>query len=249
MSRYNMLTAGAVAILLAAAGPAFADTVSAAAVPALTGSSNAAILHLQVTVNGKKSDSGPELPATASAPPAYNKQTVKSTYKKSTQILGGLTFDRSATGIVTAATGRAAAATGILTTASAEVHSFTGTLNSPLGKLITVTTGKIESEARFAQTKAGARSVQGRTSLLNVRIDSDALGIHKTYSGQPKPNTVLYHNSDNSLIIYLNRQITTTVAGKVAGLTVDGLDVLINNLKFAGQTVSGNIAVGPAVAR
>ena len=248
MLRYHLPAAGAVAILLAA-GPAPADPVSAVAVPALTGSSNAAIVHLQVTLNGKKSDSGPELPAAGSAPPAYDKQTIKSSYKKSTQIVGGLTFDRSATGIVTAATGRAAAATGILTTASAEVHSFTGTLNSPLGKLITVTTGKIESEARFTQTKAGARAVQGSTSLLSVRIDSDALGIHKTYSGKPKPNDVLYHNSDNSLVIYLNRQITTTVAGKVAGLTVDAIDVQLNKLTFVGQTVSGSITVGPAVAK
>ncbi|HEX4507177.1 MAG TPA: choice-of-anchor P family protein, partial [Alphaproteobacteria bacterium] len=122
-------------------------------------------------------------------------------------------------------------------------------LNSPLGKVITVTTGKIQSEARFTQTKAGVRSVQGSTSLLNVRIDSDALGIHKTYSGKPKPNDVLYHNSDNSLIIYLNRQIKTTVAGKVAGITVDAIDVQLNNLKFAGQRASGSITVGPAVAK
>ena len=245
MSRFPLLTAGAVMLLSTAAGPAPAQP----AVPALTGSSSAAILHLKMTVNSKTSDPGPEVPATGSAPPAYAKKTVRSSYAKSTQILGGLTFDRSATGVQSIASGSATTGAGILTTASAEVHGFTGTLNSPLGKLIKVTTGKVESEARFTQTPAGARSAQGSTSLLNVRIDSDALGIHKTYSGKPKPNEVLYHNGDNSIVIYLNRQIRTTVAGKVASLAVDAVDVQIDNLKFAGQTVSGYIAVAPVVAK
>lgn len=248
MLRYLLLPAGAVAILSAAGAPALAETAQQAA-PALTGSSSAAIVHLRTIVNGKKSDSGPEVPAAGTAPPAYNRKTIKSTYKKSTQILGGLTFDRSATQIQSIATGSATVATGILTTASAEVASFTGTLNSPLGKLITVTTGKVESEARFTQTKAGARSVQGKTSLLNVHISAPALGINKTYSGNPKPNQVLYHNGDNSIVIYLNRQIRTTVAGRIAGLTVDAIDVQINNLKFAGQTVSGSITVAPTLAK
>jgi hypothetical protein len=248
MLRNLLLSTAAAAILSAVAGPALADTV-APAVPALTASSSAAIVHLQFVVNGQKTDSGNEVPASGSAPPTYDKKTIRSTYAKSTQILGGLTFDRSATSIQSIATGHAEAATGIAATGSATVGSFTGKLESPIGTLITVTTGKITSQASFTQTKAGVRTVKGAASLLKVKIDAPALGINKTYSGSPKPNQVLYHNSDNTIVIYLNRQITTKVSDKPTAIAVDALDVQINKLKFAGTTVSGSIAVAPTVAR
>jgi hypothetical protein len=248
MLRYLLLPAGAIAILSMSASPAFADPV-ASAVPALTASSSAAILNFQFVVNGKKTSSGNEVSAFGSAPPTYNKKTIRSTYAKSTQILGGLTFDRSATSIQSIATGRAATATGIAATASATVGSFHGTLKSPLGTLMTVTTGRITSRAAFTQTKAGVRAVKGSTSLLSVKISAPALGINKTFSGTPKPNEVLYHNSDNSIVIYLNRQITTKVADKVTALAVDAVDVQIRNFNIAGSTISGTLTVAPTVAR
>jgi hypothetical protein len=248
MSRFPLLPAGAIAILSWAAVPALADPVPAAA-PALTASSSAAIVRLQMVVNGKKSDSGNEVAASGKAPPAYNKKTIKSSYAKSTQILGGLTFDRSATSIQSVATGRAAAATGVAATASATVGSFRSTLDSPIGRLITVTTGRITAQASFTQTKAGARSVKGTTKLLSVHINAPALGINKTYSGTPKPNQVLYHNANNSVVIYLNRQITTRANNKVTALAVDAVDVQINNYKIGGNTISGSITVAPVVAR
>ena len=248
MLRTLMLPAAAAAILSVAAGHAFADPVPSVA-PAPAASSNAAILHLQFVVNGKKTDSGLELPASGSAPPAYDKKVIKSSYAKSTQILGGLTFNRSATGIQSIATGRATTATGIAAAASAAIGSFHGTLESPLGTLMTVTTGKITSQAAFTQTKAGVRTVKGGASLLSVKIDAPALGINKTFSGSPMPNHVLYHNGDNSIVIYLNRQITTKLNDKITALAVDAVDVQIKNYKFAGNTISGNITVAPTVAR
>ena len=248
MLRSLLLAAGAAAILSTVAGPALADPVPSV-VPALTASSSAAIVRLQFVVNGQKSDSGNEVPAFGTAPPTYNKKTIRATYAKTTQILGGLTFKRSATSIQTIATGRAAAATGIAAAASATVGSFHGTLTSPLGTLITVTTGKVSSHASFTQTKAGVRTVRGATSLVSVKIDAPALGINKTFSGTPKPNQVLYHNGDNSIIIYLNRQITTKLNNQATALTVDAIDVQIRNFKLAGNTVSGTITVAPTIAR
>ena len=248
MLRYSLLTAGAVAVLSATAGAALADPV-APAVPALTASSSAAIVHLVFLVNGKKTDSGAELPAAGSAPPAYNKKTIRTAYSKSTQILGGLTFNRSATTIQTTATGHATTATGIAAVGSASVDSFHGTLVSQLGTLLTVTTGKITSQASFTQTKAGVRAVKGGATIGSLTISAPALGINKTFTGTPKPNQVLFHNGDNSVIIFLNRQIKTTVAGKVAALTVDAVDVQVKNFTFAGNTVTGTIVVGPATAR
>jgi len=248
MLRTLLLPAGAAAILSAVACPALADPVPSAA-SALTASSSAAIVHLRFVVNGQKSDSGNEVAAFGTAPPAYNKKTIRSTYAKSTQILGGLTFNRSATSIQTIAAGHANATTGIAAAASATVGSFRGTLKSPLGTLITVTTGKVSSHSSFTQTTAGVRSVKGGTSLLSVKINAPALGINKTYSGTPKPNQVLYHNGDNSIVIYLNRQITTRVNNKITALAVDAIDVQIRNYKFVGNTISGDITVAPTIAR
>ncbi len=247
MLRHVLLTAGAAAILSAVACPAPADPVASSAT-ALTASSSAAIVRLQFVVNGQKSDSGNEVAAFGTAPPAYDKKTIRATYAKTTQILGGLTFKRSATGVQTVATGHADT-TGIAATASATVGSFQGTLTSPLGTLVTVTTGKVTSRSSFTQTMAGVRTVKGGASLLSLKIDAPALGINKTFSGTPKPNQVLYRNSDNSIVIYLNRQITTKVNNQVAALVVDAVDVQIRNYKLAGNTISGNITVGPTIAR
>src|SRR6201999_1274558 len=126
-------------------------------------------------------------------------------------------------------------------TASATADFFRGTLSSRQGPLITVTTGKISSNASFTQTKAGVPSVKGGTSLLSLKINAPALGISKTFSGTPKPNQVLFRNGDNSIVIYLNRQITTKVNDKVAALAVDAVDVQIRNFKIAGNKISGDI--------
>jgi hypothetical protein len=246
-----VLTSGssttAAAILWAGAGPALADPVPSAAAAVLTSGSSAAILHLRFVVNGKKTDPDSEVPATGSAPPTYNKTAIRSAYSKSTRILGGLTFDSSATGIQGVATGRAAAA-GIDASGSATVGSFRGTLKSQQGTLMTLTTGRITSQGSFTETKAGVRTVAGGTTLLKVKIDAPALGINKTYSGSPKPNQVLYHNGDNSIIVYLNRQITTTRNNKVKAIAVDALDVQIKDYKVAGNTISGTITVAPTFA-
>jgi hypothetical protein len=244
MLRTVLLPVGAAAILSAVACPALADPVPAAA-PALTASSAAAIVGLQFVVIG---DSGNDVAVSGNAPPAYNKKTIRSTFAKTTQILGGLTFKRSATSIQSIAAGHANATTGIAATASATVGSFRGTLSSRLGPLITVTTGKISSHSSFTQTKAGVPSVKGGTSLVSLKINAPALGINKTFSGTPKPNQVLFRNGDNSIIIYLNRQITTKVNNKVAALAVDAVDVQIRNFKIAGNTISGDITVAPTVA-
>jgi hypothetical protein len=75
------------------------------------------------------------------------------------------------------------------------------------------------------------------------------LGIDKTFSGTPKPNEVLYRNSDNTIVIYLNRQVRTIVAGKPAGIAVDAVDVQVRNFSLAGNTFSGRIEVCPTFAR
>ena len=130
MLRFSMLPVVAIATLSAIA--ASADTLETA-VPALHASSTAAVVNLQFVVNGQKTNTGYEVPATGSAPPAYNKKTVRATYAKTTQILGGLTFKRSATTIQSDAAGHVTAPSTAIASASATIGSFTGTLSQPSG--------------------------------------------------------------------------------------------------------------------
>lgn len=245
MLRFSMLPVVAIATLSAIA--ASADTLETA-VPALHASSTAAVVNLQFVVNGQKTNTGYEVPATGSAPPAYNKKTVRATYAKTTQILGGLTFKRSAATIQSDAAGHVTAPSTAIASASATVGSFTGTLSSPLGTLATVTTGKISSQATFTQTKTGV-TTQGSARIAGLIIDAPALGVHVTYNGTPKVNQVAFHNGDNSIVIFLNRQVTTKVDGKPVAFAVDAVDVQLRNYKIAGSTISGTITVVPTTVR
>jgi hypothetical protein len=249
MLRFSSLSAGAIAAFAALAGPALAEAVPSPDAAAAV-SSRAAVVNLNFVVNGQKTSPGAEVLAAGMAPPAYNKKTVRATYARTTHILGGLVFTRSATAVQSIAAGTTSTATGgIASAASASVGSFKGTLSGPIGNLITATTGKVLAKARFTRTKTGVASVQGSTSLLSFTVSAPAIGLKKTFSGTPKPNQVLYSNGDKSIIIYLNRQIITKVAGKPVAIAVDAVDVQITNFNLLGNTISGRIEVCPTYAR
>src|ERR1700693_6335414 len=95
MSRFAFLAVGAVAVVSAFAATASVapDQPNTAAAP--TASSSAAIVNLQFDVHGKKPNRGKEVPAPGRAPPAYSKTTTRSSYARTSPILGGLTFKRS----------------------------------------------------------------------------------------------------------------------------------------------------------
>ncbi len=245
MPRLSLLPlAGAI---LAIAQPALADPL--ASVPALNASSTAAVLDSAFVVNGHKTNPAPELPVSGSAPPTYDKKAQRSTYAHTTKIVGGLTFKRSATKIESEASGHAAKATGLASKGEASVSGFSGTLSSPLGTLITVTTGPVTTQATFIRTKAGVSKAEGNVKIGNLKINAPVLGISKTFNGTPAPNKVLYQNSDKSIVIYLNRQVETKLAGKVTGITVTAVDVQVTNYKLAGSTFSATVLVEPTSAK
>jgi hypothetical protein len=89
MSRsVKLISFGTAIVLSALAGSALADPTPA--VPALTASSRAAVVDLDFIINGQKTDPAAELLVSGSAPPTYNKKVERSTYAKTTKILGGL---------------------------------------------------------------------------------------------------------------------------------------------------------------
>jgi len=54
---------------------------------------------------------------------------------------------------------------------------------------------------------------EGTSTLAGLKVDLSilGLGIH-LYSGKPKPNTLLFKARNGSVVVYLNRQITTLAA-------------------------------------
>jgi hypothetical protein len=245
MVRCSSLSAGAIAAFSVLAGPALAETVPSVDAAA-TASSRAAAVNLFFNVNGQITAPPADILAAGSAPPAYNKKAVRASYARTTNILHGkYVFTRSATAVQSVASGTTSTAAG-----TASVGSFKGTLSGGgLGTLVTVTTGKIQTKASFSRTKTGVASVKGTTSLLSFKVTAPALGLNKTFSGTPKPNQVLFSNSDKSIIIYLNRQVITKAAGKPTAIAVDAVDVQITNFKLVGDTITGRIEVCPTYAR
>jgi hypothetical protein len=234
-------------VVSAIARPACAGPLPLAT--ALTAGSTAAVVDLAFVVNGQKTNPGPELLVSGSAPPAYDKKTERSSYARTTKILGGLVFKRSATKVESVASGHANTATGAVSKGESTVGGFSGTLSSPLGTLVTVTTGAVSTQAVFSRTKAGVSKAEGLVKIGNLKIDAPVLGINKTFSGSPAPNKVLYQNSDKSVVIYLNRQVETRSAGKLTGIAVEAVDVQIRNYKLAGNSFSGTIMVEPTLAQ
>jgi hypothetical protein len=245
MVRTSLLSA-AVAIS-AITGPALADPLPSVSAP--TASSTAAVVDSVFVVNGKKTNPAPELSVSGSAPPTYDKKTERSTYAHTTKIAGGLTFTRSATKIESEASGHAAKATGVASKGEATVSGFAGKLTSPLGTLLTVTSGPVSTQATFTQTKAGVVKAQGAVKIGNLKIDAPVLGITKTFNGSPAPNKILYQNNDKSIIVYLNHQVVTKLAGKVTGITVQAVDVQVNNFTLGDTTFSGTLMVEPTSAK
>jgi hypothetical protein len=62
------------------------------------------------------------------------------------------------------------------------------------------------------------------------------------------PNQVLFHNANNSVVVTANRQTATTMSGQPASIAVDGVALHLTNYRYAGTTVSGDIALATSFA-
>jgi hypothetical protein len=259
MSRFALMSVAAVSMLWAFTGPANAQDAntqeflpeaqeSPQAGTAASAASNAAAVYLHFVFNGQVSNPGSELLVSGRAPPNYAKKVVRATYARTTNLIGGIVWKRSATSVESLVNGKVAA-TGTSSLAEASVGSFSGKLSSVFGTFITVTTGPISTQTTFNRTKAGVVTAKGEVSMTRFRISAPSLGINKTFTGKPPANYVLYRSGDNSIIVWLNHQIVTKVNGKPTSITVRAVDARISNLKLVGNTISGSIIVQPTYAR
>jgi hypothetical protein len=240
---------GGAALTVAALIVAATFAPRAHAATPLTASSAAAALNVAAVINGQKLSLLNQVPAAGSAPPDYNVTTSLATYSKSSTTASGITLTASARTIGDKATAVTAAA--ITAIASSSIGSISAILSSSsFGTLMTLTGSRVMSKASLKLTKAGVASSTGSTTIVRLAIDAPLLGINNvTFAGTPTINQVLFHNADDSLVVYLNAQTVTKAAGRQMSIKVDAVDVRIRNFSLAGNTVAGDIEIGSSFAK
>jgi len=241
------------AIVLTASGIWAPQHVQAATI---TAGSSANALSAALNVNGAASSLPNQAVASGTAPPKYTKAMNVPNYSK-TASLSGLTVSVTAMNINDTASSAGLDAKGGLTAISgASIDSINATLSSPLGTALTVTAAKLVSGASFATTKAGVGTAKGSTSIGSLTINSALFGINNLKfplpstpnNHTPGANQILYNNSDNSVVLYLNRQTPKSTAGKVSSIAVSAVTLHVKNFKYSSFTISGDINVATSNA-
>jgi hypothetical protein len=218
--------------------------------PPLDADSTAAAVSAILTVGGQTSRLPLQVEAAGGAPPAYDKQTSVASLSKSVKLFGGVTLKADAKRLVSTAVSAGKVGTTILSTATSTIASTGLVVTSPAtGTLLTITSGEIKSHAAYHVL--GKRStVLGSSSIVSLVINAASLGVNNvTFSGTPTVNQILYQNSDQSLTVYLNAQMKTTLGDNATGLSVEAIDVHAVNLLVDGVPVSGDIAIGITSAK
>jgi hypothetical protein len=238
----SILALGAGALM--ALGAVIAPSSGLAA--ALAAGSSASAVSATFTVNTTAGSLAPQAVASGVGSAAYNKTvSVPSLTKR--QAISLLTLVATAKTIKDTASSTGAKGGVIASTASASIDTITGKITTPLGTALTATATKLVSSAGL--TKSAAKNTpSSAVSIGSLSINSSVFGVKKSYKGKPKPNFVLYQNKDKTVTVYLNRQITTTKAGKVVKVSVSAVNLHVAKYVYAGQTLSGDLFLATSAA-
>jgi hypothetical protein len=244
------------AVVLAAVSGALADQARAAT--ALTAESAAVVVRGTFVIAGTKFVLPSEVVAVGSAPPAYSKKKLLSSYSKTTTLPEDTTLVVKSGTIINSAASKGQVGTQITATANALIDAASGTLtNAIVGQVLSISATNVTSSAHFTKSTSGTVSYGGKTSLTALAIDLNGFGGNQlTYTGKPVPNTVLYKSTDGSVIVYLNRQVTGAGVPGAHGTStppksfeVDAIDLHLTNAEAFGEVpVSGDFYVGTSYA-
>lgn len=225
-------TLGAACLALATLGSLAAPAAT------VTAGSSASAVSASLLVNSKSGSLAPQVVASGSAPPAYTKTTKAASLSKS-QTVDILTLSGTGNNIKDTVTGTTSGT--VTSKATSSVGSFTAKVDSPIGNALTASATNLVTTASMAKTASG-NTPAGSVSIGSLSINAPLFGItNKTYTGKPKPNTILYQNNDKTVTLYLNRQIKTTSGGKVVKISVSAINLHIVKLSASGQTISGDV--------
>jgi hypothetical protein len=139
---------------------------------------------------------------------------------------------------------------GITATSSVSIGSLSTVFSTTAGKAITIAVTGLHSKASFSGNRLGGIADAGSASITKLTINAPTFGINNlAYSGTPTANQVLYHNSNNSLVVTANRQTKTTASGKPTSIAVDGVAMHFTNYNYFGGIINGDIALGTSFAK
>lgn len=226
-------TAIALAALATLAAP------EAAKAATLTAGSSASAVSASFVVNGKSGTLAPQVQAAGSGTKAYS-STVSKPSLKASQTFDILTLSATINSIKDSASSAGPKSGTIASTSGAQIGSLSGTIGSPLGTALTASASKLVSSAGLTKTPT-TNTATGAATITNFKITSSLFGVNKSYTGSPKPNTILYQSNDKKVTVYLNRQVTKTTAGKPTGIAVSAVNLHIANFSYSGQTISGDL--------
>ncbi len=248
---YRNLFASAGVAALFVSGIAVAKT---APVPltsySLEGNSSAAALNFTLTGAGSPIKLINQVYASGTAAPnKYSKTTTVPSYainKTYGSDISSITIKGSAKTVTSTASSAGVTKTGALSVSSkSSISSFTATLTNPvLGTALSATGSNITSSAKNSGTKAGKTTATGTVKIGKVTLNSPLFGIkNASYTGTPKPNTVLYVSKDKSVKLIANYQKTTTTSSSET-LLVDAVALIVKNYHNSGFTFSGEMTLG-----
>jgi hypothetical protein len=232
------------ALLLTVAGTLAAPHAGMAA--GLTGGSSSSAASATFIVNGSSGTLAPQLVASGTAPPAYSKMVTKAT-ATANQTFSLLTLAATLHNIKDTASSTGLKSGTLVTASTASLGVPMGTIKSPLGTALTATATKLTSTATMKKT-AAKNSPTGSATITGLKIVSSIFGIDATYTGSPKPNTILFQSKDKTVTVYLNREVTKSSGGKVKSLGVSAVNLHVANFTYQGQTVSGDLFLATSSA-
>jgi hypothetical protein len=243
--------------LLPASGALTLTRSSAAATQ--TASSSGSAVEASFTLDGVKASlpKADKVVAAGKAPPAYNvAPPMTASYSKSGTFDGAITLTGTGTDFaVTAASAGTNAAQGLEVHSTASVGSLKVTISSAAGPVFTATLSNLSTNASLSKTKDGVASINIGAGIGSILVNAPTLGIkNKKFSGNTKPNTVLYQKIDPStkqvvVSVIVFEALTTPAAGAPQTVAVSALALHIKNFKYLGHTVSGDVTIATSIAK
>jgi hypothetical protein len=247
--------AAAIALGMAAASGALADESSAP--DTLTAESSAAAVSGTIRIAGESVTLAPQLEVKGSAPPAYDVTKSAKSYSKIVKLPFDTSLNVEVGTIADEAAAKSQQGGKVTATAGISINSASAKVTNPLvgGALLTVGATKIVLDASFTKSNTAPPFGSGTLSLTEAEVNLSAFGFGViTYSGTPRPNTVAFRSKDGTVVVYLNRQITTlgdAVSGNKlvpTGIRVDAIDVHLTDAQLLGETISGDLVIATGAA-
>ena len=203
----------------------------------------------------------PFAPVSGSAPPAYDHTKTAASfdhlYELTPSELNDLSLQVQATHMFNAASSAGLGVDEIGAKGTADFSSAHFLLTDTVGTGPTVLGLSVEATGVHSDSNSSfvfgpnRGSLAGDASFHSLTIAGELLGGKTlTFSGDAKPDTVLYSSPTVTIRLDEQRLLLPPAAGGVIGpsITTDAIDIQFSGAKFLGNTISGHFDIGQSSA-